>query len=122
MFRIFLQILSIALLVSLVTYVFFGDRLQKVLIDEACERQVQYVCNALESQTVSLDLVCNTPLPEISAFKYYYQQIQRKDGDWYRKHGWSYFPSIKCRGEEVKVLFMDKTFICNGKEIIRSRD
>lgn len=118
MFRIAIQTLSIAVLVAFVSYLFFADHLQNLLITEACNRQVRNVCRAVEKKFVTLEEVCHVPLPEISKLKSHYNAISVKDQRWYQDHGWNYYPQVRCDGDRVQLFFMDKKFICKGMEVI----
>ena len=114
MMRIILQTIFIALFVALIAYNFFGDRLRGFLINDALDRQVQYVCKMVDSQRISSEVYCKIPLPEVPELRNHYSSVKEKDEEWYRARGWSYFPVLTCEGEKVRLSFMGRKFQCRG--------
>ncbi|MCC6953216.1 MAG: hypothetical protein IT290_03780 [Deltaproteobacteria bacterium] len=93
-----------------------GQKLSEISVENAARRQINYICMAIKERMTTADDVCSHPLPEIDALQFHFQRIRESDGEWFRSHGWKYYPTVRCGSGQPIYDFMDRSFVCDGTE------
>ena len=108
-------LLGVAVVVASGVFVFHEDlraALSELSRSNAAQRQADFVCRHVAANTVTREQLCSTLLPMIPAFQARFQAIREKDEEWYTKHGWKYYPDVRCDGETFTLEFMGRRFFC----------
>ena len=92
----------------------YPEDIAKMNQDAAARRQINFICSALESNKVSSDEVCSTPIPAITPFARRYEYLRQQDEAWYKSHGWLYYPTVACKQDKMVFKLMDKNFTCES--------
>jgi len=102
--------------------------LRELNYENAARRNTSFICYAVEKRMVSIEEVCSKPLTSIPALEEHFRLVRSRDGSWFQKHGWLYYPEVTCpdrdgqtKKNEIYMTFMGKSFRCSGGKAIAAK-
>lgn len=115
---------SVAFFVFCVAAAFLVSRscksqLASIERENGVERQVRYLCVKLLEKKVTAEELCSTTLTEIPQLRAHFVNLRIEDGEWYRKHGSNYYPSVDCSGEQPVFTLLGESFSCDRDKAVR---
>lgn len=95
---------------------YYQPEISEIRLSETAARRAIHVCFHLDAGRLSKEELCHVPVPQIPALYDRYQRLKAQDEAWFQERGWLYYPVVRCVGDDLRIHFMDRRFVCDGPE------